>query len=195
MARAKVPVRWSQGFNPRPIFSLPCPRPVGVASRADLLVLTCRQDHADPPPADLAQRLADCAPRGMRFGQVAALTGRRTPGPVRAAYRTELDAGRRPAVVEAVSRLAERDSWPVRREAPPKGRRSRSKAVTLDARRLLADLAVAPDGLRFVLVPDQSRWIRPAEVLALVGLDPRGDLARTVRTEVGYDPPIDPVAH
>lgn len=37
--RAGVPVKYSQGFNPHPKLSLPLPRPVGVASDEELLVL------------------------------------------------------------------------------------------------------------------------------------------------------------
>jgi uncharacterized protein (DUF2344 family) len=37
--RAGVPVKYSQGFNPHPKLSLPLPRPVGVASDDELLVL------------------------------------------------------------------------------------------------------------------------------------------------------------
>jgi len=38
-ARAGVPVKYTQGFNPHPKLSLPLPRPVGVASDDELLVL------------------------------------------------------------------------------------------------------------------------------------------------------------
>ncbi|GAF87148.1 unnamed protein product, partial [marine sediment metagenome] len=34
LARAALPVRFSEGFNPHPRLSIPLPRPVGVASQA-----------------------------------------------------------------------------------------------------------------------------------------------------------------
>ena len=43
-ARAGLPLRYSRGFNPRPKFSVPHPRPVGVAARRDLLVLSLDRD-------------------------------------------------------------------------------------------------------------------------------------------------------
>lgn len=38
-ARARVPVKYTQGFNPHAKLSLPLPRPVGVASDDELLIL------------------------------------------------------------------------------------------------------------------------------------------------------------
>ncbi len=41
--------------------------------------------------------------------------------------------------------------------------------------------------LRWTLVPSGEVWARPAEVLELLGLDARGDLARLRRTAVQYE--------
>src|SRR5690606_16197351 len=43
LARARLPVKHSEGFNPRPRMSLPLPRPVGVATLADRLVVELRE--------------------------------------------------------------------------------------------------------------------------------------------------------
>ncbi len=40
LVRANVPVRYTQGFNPRPKMSVSLPRPVGVESDGDLLALS-----------------------------------------------------------------------------------------------------------------------------------------------------------
>ena len=47
--RAGIPVRHSEGFNPRPRMSLPLPRSVGVESDDELLVLV-----VSPAPGDTA---------------------------------------------------------------------------------------------------------------------------------------------
>ena len=41
--RARISIRYSQGFNPRPKLSLPLPRPVGVESDDELLCLRIRK--------------------------------------------------------------------------------------------------------------------------------------------------------
>src|SRR3989304_8362378 len=39
MARANLPVRYSEGFNPHPRIMIPLPRPVGIASQAEAIVV------------------------------------------------------------------------------------------------------------------------------------------------------------
>ncbi len=62
MTRAEIPVRYSEGFNPHPKLSLPLPRPVGVASDAEriLVELTKRIE-----PDELISRLAEQMPTGV----------------------------------------------------------------------------------------------------------------------------------
>ena len=46
-ARAGLPVAFSKGFNPRPKISLLLPRPVGVASQCELLIIRFEQAFQD----------------------------------------------------------------------------------------------------------------------------------------------------
>ncbi len=63
LRRAGLPLRYSQGFNPRPALSLVLPRPVGVASEADLLVVTLEEDLAEDA---VLRGFNDAAPIGLR---------------------------------------------------------------------------------------------------------------------------------
>jgi radical SAM-linked protein len=47
-ARAHIPVKFTEGFNPHPKVSLPLPRPVGVASDDELLVLRIFDERGIP---------------------------------------------------------------------------------------------------------------------------------------------------
>lgn len=71
-ARAGVPVRYSEGFNPHPKLSLPLPRPVGVESEDDLLVARLYEDPTALAGADrtecegaMMRALAEELPEGM----------------------------------------------------------------------------------------------------------------------------------
>ncbi|MBN1362599.1 MAG: DUF2344 domain-containing protein [Sedimentisphaerales bacterium] len=55
-ARAAVPVKFSEGFNPHPKLSLPLPRPVGVESADELLVVRLFDESG--VPADGTETLA-----------------------------------------------------------------------------------------------------------------------------------------
>jgi radical SAM-linked protein len=173
LARAGVPVRYSQGFNPRPAMSLAAPRPVGVASQDDLLVLTTDQ----PITADeLLERLNSQALRGMRALGAEEFSGR-PPQPRLMRYRTPLDAERSAAVRQRIDELSRQASWPVQR-------RRESGDQQIDLRPMVAHLEVRQQALHMTLTPRDQSWARPSEVLGLLGLDERIDLAATVRTSV-----------
>lgn len=182
--RAQLPLTYSQGFNPRPILSLACPRPVAVAARDDVLVLSL-----DEPvePDELTSRLNRCAPRGMHFRDPRPLTGKTPPRPRRIRYELPLgDAEQR--VSATVKALEGQRTWPVQRLTSGKGRRSRAKTTTtIDARPLVDSMDVDAGRLTFKLRRSENLWARPGEILDLLGLDDRTDLARLVRTAVECD--------
>ena len=60
--RAKLPLAFSQGFSPASLLSFGKALPVGVASRAEWLGLTLREEL---DPAEIAARLRGKLPRGM----------------------------------------------------------------------------------------------------------------------------------
>ena len=62
--RAKLPLRYSEGFNPRPRISLACPRPVGMATRDDLLAIRMTETLETGP---LLEQLNSQSPRSLRF--------------------------------------------------------------------------------------------------------------------------------
>ncbi len=71
-ARAAIPVRYSEGFNPHPRLSLPLPRPVGVESDDELLVIRLCEDREDTTRESRAEReatlqrtLAEQLPEGI----------------------------------------------------------------------------------------------------------------------------------
>jgi radical SAM-linked protein len=55
--RAGIPVRYSQGFNPRPKLSLPLPRPVGVASDDELLCFRLTVDSDEQQALNQESRI------------------------------------------------------------------------------------------------------------------------------------------
>ncbi|MCE5327332.1 MAG: TIGR03936 family radical SAM-associated protein [Planctomycetaceae bacterium] len=214
-ARAQLPVRSTQGFNPRPIFSLALPRPVAVATRADLMVLTL-----DEPvePDDLTARLNAAAPLGMHFDRPRPLQGKACPQPQRIHYELDLggmgvspmhekqspehgrDAHATPrerveAVTAKITALQTADSWPVQRKVSVKHGRG-WRETTIDLKPLVGRLELADSTLLMTLQPAGALWPRPGEVLELLGLDGRIDLANLVRTDVEFNfgPPPAPSA-
>lgn len=187
--RAKLPLRYSQGFNPRPVFSLTSPRPVGVATRDDRLVLAL-DDTIDR--ADLLARLNRSSPEGMRFLAARLLEDVKTLHPVRVSYELALFEGCIEAVTGCVEELQSQPAWLVRRKAKVKPGRKRKPAGNqeirlVDIRPMLGELEVSGGMLRFVCVSRDGVLARPGEVLQLVGLVGLQHMAELVRTEIEDD--------
>jgi radical SAM-linked protein len=185
--RAALPIRYTQGFNPHPILSLPCPRPTGVASQDDLLVFDLNRPAEPIRPADLLEQLNQAGPGGLECIGARALDERISPQPLRVEYRLCLDPTSKEALQQRLAELESQPNWTLHRRKKRK-RSDRNPGTTqLDLRDLTEDIELADDGLRFALVPDGSRWAKPAEILRLLGLDEQTDLARLIRTRTTFD--------
>ncbi len=184
--RAGLGLRYTQGFNPHPVLSLVCPRPVGVSSDSDLLVLSL-EDSANPPQGDqLCQALNQQAPHGMSFYRNQKLEYKTVPQPKKITYELTLAPAEVEPMNQKIEQLLAEPAWPVERTAG-RDRQRRRKVKTIDLKPMVTDLKIERNLLRFKGEANQSGSPRPSEVLSLLGLDPRADLARLTRSEIEYD--------
>jgi len=180
--RAGLALRYTQGFNPHPQLSLACPRPVGMTAHDDMLVVVMDESVTG---GELLDGLNAQAPEGMRFSRADMLDCK--PQPTRMTCRLPLDGDESAGVGRKLAELARLDCWPIKRRQFRAGRRDRPAAEkTVDLRPMVERIELEGDTMRIDMVPCQGRWARPAEVLDLVGLDARADLARMIRSEVQY---------
>lgn len=190
--RAELPLAYSQGFNPHPLMSLVCPRPVGVASREELLILGLESAPPDEQaPSETAERLVAAlqgqAPRGLRFLRAEVLTGKAKPRPIRIDYVLPLDDEQLSQVRQRLERLGRSDAWPVERLASVRGRRGAMETRTIDIKPMIRQLTCRDGELAWSAVPSGGTWARPSDVLRLLGLDERVALARVIRIAVQCD--------
>jgi radical SAM-linked protein len=182
--RAKLPLRYSQGFNPRPILSLPCPRPVGVATRDDVLILAL---DASVSPDALLSDLRAHAPEGLSFLDATLLPdGQTSVQPARVEYEAPVEPGRAPVVQRCIEALRNKDAWVVERRRKPRRRSKDASPRTrgLDVKPMVAELELRENRLRFTCVPHEQKWAKPSEVLHLVGLSQPEDAAGVMRTKL-----------
>jgi radical SAM-linked protein len=184
-ARAALPVRYSQGFNPHPRMSLPLPRPVGVASDEELLLIKLCEDRMDVPEdraqraAALKQALAEQLPEGMDVLAVDLVPGNASFPPQSAEYVLPLQVEERADLAERVRReivqVMEKEHCLVERPAP-EGRTTR----TVDVRPFLQAIRLEEGSLLVQHRTDGAGSIRVDEILRLFDLHPQ-DLAGPVR--------------
>lgn len=178
LARAELPVRFTEGFNPHPRLSISLPRPVGIASEAETIVV-----EFDEPiePDDAVQRLDHETPGDLRVTSARLLSSGETLQPCEVRY--ELDVGSAPpADLEArVRRIAEAAVLEVER-LDFKSKRSR----TLDVRPYLIQITLEGGKAEFTLRVTGSGTAKPSEIAALLGFDAQSINHRIRRIDVRF---------
>ncbi len=178
LSRAQVPIRFSEGFNPRPSLSLPLPRPVGVASQAEVLAIELRE----PMEATVVLgRLARQMPAGLTLTEAWVPDDGRVPQADRVEYAVPIPPENAGSVAEAVKRLLAAETWRIERNDP--GNRP---ARTIDLRTYLVDASIREGMLRWTLRVTPAGSARPAELLSAIGLAPDEWQHRVVRTAVHW---------
>jgi radical SAM-linked protein len=161
VTRAALPLRLTEGFNPRPRMSLPLPRPVGVASDAERLVI----ELAEALPMDrLSDLLTEQMPVGITIQQAHKVGSKGDDRPLRATYRVEHDGVEPEALAIRAAELMRFEPIPYERFVHKEGRR-----VRMDLRPYLDTIDVAGDGTYFSIHVTGGGSARPSEVCHLLG--------------------------
>lgn len=178
LARAQLPIRFSEGFNPRPRLSLPVPRAVGTASEADVLVI----ELGEPvEPSAVLDRLNRQTPADLTLLEAWVLETGRVPQVDMVEYAVALPAGKAGAVARSIDRLMATETYPVERTGAGK-----TPGKTIDLRAYLAEAAIEDNTLRWTVMVTPGGSARPAELLAAVGLSPEDWLHRVRRTAIHW---------
>ncbi|MFQ5412232.1 MAG: TIGR03936 family radical SAM-associated protein [Phycisphaerae bacterium] len=175
VARAAVPVRYSEGFNPRPKLRIALPRPVGVASLDELLVLELTTEE---DPADLLTRLSAHVPDGMRLLSADALATGDRRLPVEVQYALELEPEVQQQTARSVAAFLGRPHVLV----------ERASARMFDIRPFIRTLSVTDGTLRWTQAVTPEGTPRVGEVLESLGLSNQDHLHRVVRQTASYRP-------
>lgn len=178
VARAKLPMKWSEGFNPRPKLNLPLPRPVGMASECDLLVLEC---EAPVEAGEAFRKLAAQMPPGLVLTNVETGTERVSSQPARVRYRFPPDPPPDPDTASRVRHLLEQETLEIERVAHDTG-----KVRRFDARPHIHTMRVEGEAVEFELDIFPQGTVRPSEVAGLLGYDADAINHRIQRLEVQW---------
>lgn len=178
MARAELPVRHSEGFNPRPRMTIALPRSVGVASSDELLVL----EFSSPLDAStVVERMSREVPDGIRIlsGQDLDDNDRCLPYEVR--YEVDLSPTDRELVLQRAMEFLSRSTYEVDREMPKRNAKKR-----VDIRSYVTTIDVAVDRLQWTQSVTTFGTVRPDEMLEALGLPPGEHVHRLHRFGVKY---------
>ena len=178
LARADVPVRYSEGFNPHPKLMIPLPRPVGIASRDEALVLeTQREVDPDKVLADLQKQL----PQNIRLISLRRLGAGEQVEPQRVRYRLDLSDANMTDLNARVEALSKASTISIERKSP-KSKFPRQ----VDIRPYLLDLHATETSVEFTLLVTGQGTAKPAEIAAALGCDAGSINHRIERLEVQW---------
>jgi len=160
LRRAELPLRMTEGFNPRPRISFPLPLGVGVAGVDEAM---CFELHDWITPAEVQQRLTPHLPDGMSIRSTEAVVPGKADQVDWVRYRIRLSEREAAEAGPKAAAFLEAENWPVQRD-----RKERSK--TIDIRPYVLALAVGDGQLQMQLRVTPSGTVRPSEVLQAVGI-------------------------
>ena len=178
LARAALPVRFSEGFNPQPRIRIPLPRPVGIASEAEYVIIEF-EHQVDPD--DALRRLEQQTPAGICMISARRLGLNEALQPALVRYRLEPDG---PLPADAGQRLRgilDSDVLYVQRRRYPD-----NKTDAIDIRPYLATMQMNGDAVEFTLRVTPNGTARPAEIAALWGYETAAINHRIRRMEVKW---------
>ncbi|HWL92003.1 MAG TPA: TIGR03936 family radical SAM-associated protein [Phycisphaerae bacterium] len=177
-ARADLPIRYSEGFNPRPRISIVMPRPVGVASHDERMVVELSAPVAEE---DVQRRLSAETPDGIRILSVQRLGLQDRCVPTEAEYVLPLADSALPDVERACADFMAKPNLMVERPALA-GRRRRQ----VDVRGFIIDMRVSAGRLIWRQTISQDGTARVGEVLDAVGLPSREWTHRVIRHSAAF---------
>lgn len=178
LARARVPVRHSEGFNPRPRVSITLPRPLGVASICEMLVLELASEE---DPVEVLTRLAAKMPEGIELLEAERLAEQDRRLPIEVQYAIRLEPQLCRGAAAAASEFMAKQSVVVDRVNP-----ARAGPKKVDIRLFVLSIGVDDGELLWTQAMTPEGTARVGEVLDSLGL-PSGDLLhRVVRKAISY---------
>ncbi len=162
VVRAALPVAYTRGFNPHLKLSLPLPRPVGMASDGDPLVLDL---SAVRPPAAIRDAVAGQLPAGAALTNDAIDLQNHKPQLLAVHYEVPLPEHEPAALSAACRTLLDAATFVIERHDE-----AGAPKAALDIRPFVARLAVSDGRLHIETRFHEARTVAPKDLLPALGL-------------------------
>lgn len=178
LARALFPVRFTEGFNPHPRMTIPLPRPVGIASEAETIIVETTQDLE---PGVWRERLDHHTPDDLTVRAIRRLELGEKPRPAWAQYRLTPSDGLASDVDEQIARVLSAPVIEVERKKP-----GDAAAKTVNIRPYVMEIRADGSAVEFSLEISERGTAKPGEIAGLLGYDPKTINHRICRTAVHW---------
>ena len=178
LARAALPVRYTQGYNPHPRISIPLPRPVGVSSQAEAILI----EFDGPIDGDeVSHKLDEQTPSDITMHGARRLGIGEQPQPDLVRYRLEPDSTADPNLATRARELLAAGVINLDRVDRKNGR-----TRSIDVRPFLKDILIDGGDVVLTLCVTGGGTVKAAEIAGLLGFDPTAINHRIHRIEVQW---------
>jgi len=163
MARAKLPVSYSEGFNPQPRLSIPLPRPVGIASICEQLVVSMAHEI---DTVEATSQFQAHAPVGLTITGGQLLSPGQKMLPIGVSYVLPLAENDPKELDNAIENILAEKELIVSRSNPKK-----KETRTVDIRPFIDSLCIKNSSLAFRLHVNAKGTAKPSEIAGLLGFE------------------------
>lgn len=177
LLRADMPLRYSEGFNQRPKISLVLPRPVGVASRDELLVIALTEPVE---PATAITRLSPQMPQGLTLLDAEPVEDADRRLPCEVSYSLPIETELREQIAARAAEIMALSTLLVERPIP--GKQGAFKSV--DIRAYIRSIEPGAQEVRWTQTVTGTGTARVGEVLDALGLESRTRLHHLTRVSM-----------
>jgi radical SAM family uncharacterized protein/radical SAM-linked protein len=154
--RAKISVKFSEGFHPKPKLSFVEALPIGVESQEEWLYIFVSEDEQ---PESIKTRLNRHLPKGLRILDCKPAS-KKSDGSVLSAATYEI------VQKGGVFDEKELESFKMRRELVLSRTNRKKRTKTIDLKEMVLHIEIiAPDRLKMMLRAEPGRTVRPLEVI------------------------------
>ncbi len=164
-ARALLPVRYTQGFNPHPRMTIPLPRPVGIASEAEFIIV---ETTSDLDPTVWCQRLDHHTPDDLTLRAIRRLELSEKPRPEWVQYQLAPNEPLASDIDERIANVLDADVIEVERKKP-----GDAAAKTVNIRPYIMEIRADGTAVDFSLHISERGTAKPGEIAGLLGYDPK----------------------
>ncbi len=182
--RARLPLSYSQGFNPHPHLNLASALPLGFTGSEEILDAWLDRML---PEADIQGALAEAAPPGIEIRRVESIDEHKPTlqTVLEASYYTIILGEHLPDLDERLNALLQADNLPRQR----RGKDYDLRPLVLELQRLPDD-AEGRQRIQARLKAQEGATGRPEEVLEVLGADPLAARINRDYLVIGDSPPV-----
>ena len=175
--RAKIPVAFSEGFNPHQKMSLVLPRSVGIESDDEILCLGITE-NATVEAESLKAGLKAALPEGIEITSVEVRRSKDAPVPQAAKYQIKLREDKKPA--QEIEKILSGEMIVVERTSG-----EGTKAKNVDVRPFIKSIGVEAGGIMVNCAVSPAGTIRVDEILGLlkIGTEDMAEPVRRIKVE------------